>query len=323
MLSAHSMIVVLHFLGVLFQAQPPVEPPSTVGIYAIVVADERTGPVGTAQNKDGVIHLLKSVRESGIPVEIEVLDPQAISPGLMVRRLQDLDPAKMKDRTLLFYYSGHGARDPQFGHYFQTSFGQIYRSQILAEIQAKAPALTIVLTDSCNIEARAKGVMFPVLGPIERKLVRNLFLQHRGTVDINASSPGQAAFYDPTGGLFTASFLRMFGKKEDEDALHPFDRDKDNFVSWEEAFKKLLTDTSIQYLSFRDTALTPNGPLRIANRQERTQLLNQLSQDPMYFGSLATRSDGKAPAKVAAGRKLRLGVNVEQDLNSLARFWDV
>ncbi len=316
-------------------AQPG--PPKTDGILAIVVADTKKGPAGTLISHGAINATLSSFRDMGIPVEVTSIMDDAVSPSAIIAEVRRLDAAKLKNRTLFFYYAGHGATDVRggTGHLLRTPRGDLSRAVLVAEIRAKSPALAIIATDSCSLEARLKGPAVPVPIPPEQRVVENLFLQHRGVVDLNGSTYdagrgfGQAAFYHPgIGGLFTRAFSLMFAPtismetvpfKTMPGEVWKFDTDGDNFIDWSEAMDFLSSETTRWFEIFRSEVT--QGFLRLeAAPADVERLLSQVGQDPQYFGVLAHRSDraqakptGAEPTKEA--RKIRLGAYLEDRSN--------
>ncbi len=301
------------------RAQAPDSPPRAAGIDAILVADTRTGPEGTVPN----LHLLESLflnaQKLGYDVSITMLEDDRATPGGMISAIRRLDPRRMRERTLFFYYAGHGGTDPGSGHFLRTPWGDLSRSVLLAEIRARSARLSLIFTDCCSTRTKSKVALpgFPV--PPERRAFENLFFQHVGVVDMNASSCHpekgiyQAAFYSPFGGIFTGSFISMFNPAQgrpreaapvapgepneeghwrrfgtDRSILH--DRNKDGFLDWSEAREYLDSAVSSGFYDLRADA-SSERTLQIVNPADLRLLESQVSQDPQVFGPLAVRSD--------------------------------
>ncbi len=140
------------------------------------------------------------------------------------------DPARITQRieqisvgpndTLFFYFSGHGGQDDR-GHYLALAGGRLYRDQIRAVVQQKGARLSVILTDCCNQRADGQDFGAPAMDmepPASvTPLFRSLFFEPQGIVDINGSSPGEAAFFTPLdseseappGSLFTSQIERF------------------------------------------------------------------------------------------------------------------
>lgn len=298
-------------------------PPLTTGIHAILAVDTRNGPNGTKENGVLLRFLFEIIRGMGIEVEITEIDPQRVSAGEIIASIKRLDLRKIRTRTLFVYYAGHGGTDPRTGHFLMPGHAVLPRSTLLAEIRAKSPPLAILLTDCCSTRTTLTAFPAPMAPPPERKVVENLFLQHRGVVDINASSyrPAeqlyQAAFYDPAlGGLFTNSFVSIFqplalppppDNVPDDEVLWPgetagharrfgkallweHDRDKDGFLAWKEAVTYLEADMLFRFEEFKREVIA-GKVLRLLNPGDLNKVRAQVSQDPQVFGAIAVRSD--------------------------------
>ncbi len=120
-------------------------------------------------------------------------------------------PAKSTD-TIVFYWSGHGAYDKS-GHYiFLPKGGKdriMYRSEILSALQKKGASLTVLITDSCNVFHDYSGHGAVVGAPLPEidhatPLISSLFLNCKGVVNINSSSPGEKSYCSSlAGSVFT------------------------------------------------------------------------------------------------------------------------
>jgi hypothetical protein len=123
----------------------------------------------------------------------------------------DRCPAGPND-TIVFYWSGHGMYDSG-GHYIvMPSRTHLYRSEIVAAIQRRSPRLAVVISDSCNtfVNSSRLGQLPPCAVPQFAETISplfdQLFLRHKGLVDINAASEGEeASCFAVPGGLFTAA----------------------------------------------------------------------------------------------------------------------
>jgi hypothetical protein len=124
----------------------------------------------------------------------------------------------------LFYYSGHGAWDKDKGQYLQmysgekSKKGDLFRSTLVAKLEAKKARLTVLLTDICNIEAPSRAPLTRDLTkPPNYAALRCLLLLPEGLVDITSSEKGQLSwswFPDADGkeigGLFTVPLVDLF-----------------------------------------------------------------------------------------------------------------
>lgn len=161
------------------------------------------------------------------------------------------------DEAILFYYAGHGATDPIRGPYFQLRGGaeELFRSRLIQVMEAGQPGLVVLLTDCCStlLPAHAKSPK-RALEEIDAALFRQLFLQHRGRVDVTAATD-DAAIGDLDGGLFTRVLRGMLLQKAAQ-----LDQDKNGFVSWREFFPQLQHRTEEEF---------QNGPKRGPRGEQR------------------------------------------------------
>jgi hypothetical protein len=193
-------------------------------IYLLVAADTKDPNIGESDRIDS--GNVFNVFYSQIPREQIITYGEPTSNAIWTGpSLQDADDMKSvilkaldscpagQDDTIIFYWSGHGAYDTQ-GHYLVMPLPNrqpLYRHEIITTIQKKSPRLTVVMSDSCNTEYNSRKLARPVapaFAPPEQvsPLFDELFLKHKGLVNINASSENEEAIgLDTCGGLFTAS----------------------------------------------------------------------------------------------------------------------
>jgi hypothetical protein len=151
------------------------------------------------------------------------IDEDAFSTPTTILDALDSIEARAED-TIFFYFSGHGAVDDQ-GHFLALAQGKLYRQTILERLTRKAARLVVVITDCCN--SRSDGEVFAAPAPFYEEpqqptpLFRSLFLEPRGLVDINSSSPGESAFFvaekepgfSASGSIFTVELGRWVDRQ--------------------------------------------------------------------------------------------------------------
>jgi hypothetical protein len=160
--------------------------------------------------------------------------------------------------ALVFFYTGHGATDPRRGHCLTTERGMIYRDDLRKAMQARGTRLNVLLTDCCsNVVDLPPAMQAPTAAPptlpeFVRPLLRQLFLEHRGTVDITAAELGQSAWATNLLGGFFANALSEHLFSFD---VKGHDVNGDGFVTWAEFFAPIRDQTQFTYRSFRRSVL--------------------------------------------------------------------
>src|SRR5207248_38679 len=151
-----------------------------------------------------------------------------------------------RNDALFFYYAGHGATDPQRGHFLalqELRAKPLLRADLRRAMQAHHPGLVVLMTDCCSSRFRLPGKLRRIYedegtARTIQPVLRCLFYQSRGVVDITAAS-GNAAFGDDhDGGIFTRTFEKLV-----KAGIAPSDADRDGFVSWPEFFSRLQAET--------------------------------------------------------------------------------
>jgi PDZ domain/Caspase domain len=187
-----------------------------------------------------------------------------------------------------FYYSGHGATDPQQGQYLDLSQGQqLSRGKLRQAILSKNPRLAVMLSDCCSNRKSlgVKEVPMAALAPSARPQgeetplqvrCRRLLLELSGTVDINSSSYDPAtkerevAWGTDSGGLFTQAFSLL---------MNDPGRPPPN-QSWDDIAAQLVRRTGDRYARFRKESLA--NP-RALEDIEAEFLQKQKGQHPQTF----------------------------------------
>lgn len=199
--------------------------------------------------------------------------------------------------TLIVYYHGHGATDGVRGHYFALTNGPpVFRSEVLdASLFPARPMLLILFSDCCSARIDVGGAAAPAAINLAQVL-KNLFLQHRGVVDLTGATyypelqAGQVGILDKDGAYFTKAYYETL-------LSIPFmnpDKDRDGFVSWSEFFPEVQQATDDEYAA------------ALARGQGHP---GQLHQRPQAF-CLARRSDINNFTP-----RSRLGLELQQDGN--------
>jgi hypothetical protein len=133
--------------------------------------------------------------------------------------------------SVFFYYQGHGAYDPKLapndpsrGHFLKPLGSDLKRSELLKLLAAKRPRFTLLVSDCCNQPAEffAEVDRFEEARTITGwSKLEDLLLCHRGIVDLTASSPDEASWFDKyVGGWFTEVFITELDGAAEENARH-------------------------------------------------------------------------------------------------------
>jgi hypothetical protein len=162
--------------------------------------------------------------------------------------------------VLLFFFAGHGATDPQRGHYLalESSRGKtrfLTRTELRQAMQDKQAGLVVILTDCCsNVVPLPPGEGGPLREafstPAEiAPVIRCLLFQQQGVVDITAAT-NEEAWGDPReGGVFTRTLARLL-----QGPVKDLDTDQDGFVTWKEFFPHLDKATHAAFDRWADAA---------------------------------------------------------------------
>jgi hypothetical protein len=195
--------------------------------------------------------------------------------------------------AILFYYAGHGAIDPQRGHFFYLQEGKtapLIRSDLRRAMTQTQAGLSVILTDCCSNHLKIpKKRSFPLIQAPAREIqpmVRCLLFQSRGVVDITAASDNSAWGDEQDGGIFTRSLARLM-----QGDVSTLDADGDGFVSWKEFFSGLDRQTATTFVDWARQA------------KARGDAVDQSSQRPHAF-----QIPGVAPPTNASGREASYAV---------------
>ena len=188
--------------------------------------------------------------------------------------------------TVLIYYCGHGEIGSFDTHALlfdlDGSGDTIDRQRLSQKLNQKPARLRMLITDTCSVfsESFNQSLLgsdllnsLTVVGKSDQQSYTNdLFLKHKGFLDITAASPRQYAIaHSNIGGHFTAALLSQGFTATG----------KDNFVSWTEAFEKTKEQTKTLY-----TQASFDAEMRTALRRNR-----QETQEPVAH-SLPTPMTG-------------------------------
>lgn len=160
------------------------------------------------------------------------------SPQAILDLLADVKPGS--NDTLLVYYTGHGASDDR-GHHLDLAGGKLYRDDLKRLMESKGARFNALITDCCNLRADGEDFFAPFVMPDEPRVIsplfRSLFFSDAGWLDLNGSSPGEAAFIAANvgdanlpGSIFTTALCRFW------------EANRSRPVGWE----RLIRDVSLE-----------------------------------------------------------------------------
>ncbi|ODT98664.1 MAG: hypothetical protein ABS79_05505 [Planctomycetes bacterium SCN 63-9] len=229
-------------------------------------------------------------------MQLRILKGDACNANTILQTVRGL--ASKPDDTVLVYYLGHGAYDPNApeddptrGHFFQIPSGDLSRASLRQTINARPGRLKILISDTCNVPGQPRFRLSPVaearvaqirgLTPTEK-----LLFHFRGTLDIGASSRGESSWFSlPYGGWFTWNLLQLLPDQSDWGSLLP----------------KLATASNGFYVSKRmDLLANPGDSAADAIESIR----NQTSMTPMLFANELNSDIAQADANNNALRNI-------------------
>jgi PDZ domain/Caspase domain len=223
-------------------------------VQALVVVDSLDKNIGKTVTKDG--KLIARMLEDGFKADpqgrltLKEMDGASATPAGVLNYIDGLpeDP----EATLLVYFSGHGATDSKKGHFLAlqkdpTGERLLYRSQLLAKMQEKRPRLLVLISDCCAPVYDIRPTRdLSTLRP-NWDTVRQLLLQHRGVVNLNACAEGELSWTGRDASIFTVPLAAALCK-----APRDLDENGDGFVHWQEVFPRLQKETQDDYDKMRD-----------------------------------------------------------------------
>jgi hypothetical protein len=227
-------------------------------LYLLIVADTLADPTNQLGFRMDVLNVERVFKEAFEPTDqdpkrsdrlkVTTLVGPRVSPQDIRGYYKRLD-VKRED-TVVFYYSGHGDWDRKQGQFLRMKRGDLLRTEVLALMNNKHPRLIALITDCCSTQSRFRGT--PLLGAPRGNwdVVRRLFLQPHGIVNITAAQQGKAAYGDVNGGVFTRAFTWLLcgaGGRIEEDK-----------VSWP-SVKSVLAEQTQQELKWMVEHLRARG----------------------------------------------------------------
>ena len=275
------LLVVLGIVIVSAGVFPPFADAQT--IYALLLIDDGN-PSNFQQhemNQKRMQNLLKKIeRTLGLNVDGTVLKSSAspASPDYPTSEniKKWIDTVNIDRNDIVFVYASApgGANRQTRELYLSFSGVKVERPPIAKALAALPCRLKLLVTDAVSYGVEISEHWYPT----SRPAYSDLFLEHRGFLNLASATEGEYAGGDDKGGWFTTVFvLEVLEKARD------YDTNGDDFISWEEIFvaTKELTEKIFEVRKH-------DLPARWEHLLEE---IGQESQRPKYFGELPQRVD--------------------------------
>ena len=271
-----------------------VESPQEVHALLILLGNDKDIRASVEQNEGYMKHLLRRVSEHANVHLTVMTSKDEVTGEVITMKLSGGDTSDIESKkqglikgyqvndwlnnlrtgqqdTVLIYYNGHGEmREFDNNHIFnfdQQADDKISRTALRAQLERKPGRLKMLITDTCSNRvgtpelALKSTTNFAIAIPRNMTYPKNLFLQHKGILDITAVQPGHYAWGDSDiGGYFTAGLIQSI--------IDESDTNQDRFLTWQEVFKttQLRTDEI-----FKEKDFQQSDALRMRKADQRTQ----------------------------------------------------
>ena len=213
------------------------------------------------------------------------LNGNAVTPNSVMQFLKGPEFIVDPSESILFYYCGHGAiedrkESPNFNQHFflmgmagPSDKGILARNDVRNVLMGKRPKALFILADACsNYQAIEPVAGAPAPTPDYQGFYQ-LFYGAEGIVDILAAAPGQRAWFDNTGGMFTTALIEMLYLPQTK-----LDLNRDGQITWKEVFPILQSTTNEHFQILKRNARVP-----AAAASDPSSILNFKTQVPAYY----------------------------------------
>jgi hypothetical protein len=245
----------------------PLNPQQSRFVHAFLVIDSDSN-LGESVVSDGnrmEKTLLAGLSGRAKTTKLSGLDASPENLLAAIRNLSDV-----RSDTVLVYYAGHGGIHARDGHTWTMGRGDIRTDDVVAAVQATGARLSVVLSDCCsNVYGEAAAAEIGMVPDF--RTYADLLLKPRGIVCATAASPGESAWGERAGGLFTRSLYDAMITPAAE-----LDHDRNGAIAWAEYFDAARRLTQQSYRGYkRRTLMEPQ--LSVDTRQH---LNDQADQTP-------------------------------------------
>ena len=251
----------------------------TVHALLVIMDDDPTIGNNVEVDRKRVKQLLASVQGGICEVKITNLlsSEDTATRDKVLQWVQNVSIAT--DDVLFIYYAGHGGMNRNQQTFLATEGKWLFRSELVDAIkQVKSHRLTILITDCCSslvqTDIEPKLQSSRSMTRLTERVLRNLFLEHKGFLHVTGATEGQYGWSNArTGGWFTRSFIEALDSNPDGN--------QDSFLTWKEIFEKARENTE---KTFNQTTFT-------AAQRAKMKQLGITSQTPKAY-SLPTPLGG-------------------------------
>ena len=242
-----------------------VSPSNAQTTYALLIlmdSDVNIAP-SVAKDAETVQNSIKILETEGIcQLNMKVLrsSEKKVTTSDMVEWIMNLELSS--DDVMMIYYSGHGYIDDQNRHFLAFDEGDtIARSDVITNMKYINCRLQILITDCCSNLASLPTTITATPRSLgeksDKKYYKDLFLGHKGLLDITAASEGEYAWGSSSrGGYFTNSLFSSFKG------------DGNSFRMWRDVIKDAQDGTIRLY---KETQFSTTDIRRLQSRKIESQ----------------------------------------------------
>jgi formylglycine-generating enzyme len=237
-----------------------VSPSNAQTTYALLILMDGDVNLAPSVTKDDetVENSIKMLETEGIcQLNMKVLhsSKQKVTTSDMVEWIMNLEPSD--DDVMMIYYSGHGYIDDQNKHFLAFDEGDtIARSDVITKMTSINCRLQILITDCCSNLASLPTPITATPRSIvksDKKYYVDLFISHKGLLDITAASEGEYAWGSGSGGGYFTNSL-----------FSAFKGDGSSFRTWRDVIKDAQNGTMRMY---KETQFSTTDIRRLQSRK--------------------------------------------------------